>query len=158
MFKTLVLVLAAFVVPLRLAAQHASPYIPLDDRLMPYIEHLIRAGVIADPDPLTRPLRQGAVEAALRQADTTNASAGVRATIRRLTEALTPRHPDAYFPMDFYGGASAGTQSGRDPLREKGPHYAAPRFGWNLGAVFGPAVVSHSTILDHRIDRKSTRL
>src|SRR6266566_3361663 len=120
MFKTLVLVIATLVIPMRLTAQRASLYIPVDDRLMPYIEHLIRAGVIADPDPLTRPLRQGAVQAALLHADTVNAPAGVRATIRRLTEALVPQHPEDYFPMDFYGGASAGTQSGRDPLREKG--------------------------------------
>src|SRR5256885_16194828 len=100
-----------------LAAQQASPYVPIDSWVMPYIEHLIRAGVIADPDPLTRPLRQGAVQTALLHADTVNAPAGVRATIRRLAEALAPRHPEGYFPMDFYGGASAGTQSGRDPLR-----------------------------------------
>jgi len=40
-----------------LAAQQASAYLPLDHWTMPYIEHLIAARVMADPTPLTRPLR-----------------------------------------------------------------------------------------------------
>src|SRR5216683_6598955 len=39
-----------------LAAQEASPYVPLQHWTMPYAEHLIALGVIPDPTPLTRPL------------------------------------------------------------------------------------------------------
>src|SRR2546427_13033479 len=53
-----------------LGAQQASPYVPIDSWVMPYVEHLIRAGVVADPDPLTRPLRRAAIAEALAGADT----------------------------------------------------------------------------------------
>src|SRR5207247_9548060 len=72
-----------------LAAQQASPYVPIDGWVMPYVEHLIRAGVIADPDPLTRPLRRAAIAAALAGADTTAVGAGTRETIRRLVAELS---------------------------------------------------------------------
>src|SRR5437867_9743226 len=34
-----------------LAAQEASPYVPLQHWAMPYVEHLIATGVVADPTP-----------------------------------------------------------------------------------------------------------
>jgi hypothetical protein len=132
-------------------AQRASLFVALDDRIMPYVEHLIRAGVIADPDPLTRPLRRGAIEAALRAADTTRAPAGVRATVRELLSLVTPRRQGAYFPMHFYGGFGAGTQSGRDPLRDRGVGYHNAYLGWEIAGVFGPAAVEHRAIFDRRI-------
>src|SRR5438445_11388466 len=59
------------------SAQQASPYVSLEDWwVTPYVEHLIRAGVILDPDPLTRPLRRGDVLAALLKADTMRVSRG----------------------------------------------------------------------------------
>src|SRR5438552_4429128 len=73
------------VAPFCVAAQEASPYIPLDHWAMPYVEHLISAGVIADPTPLTRPLKQRDVLRALGAVDTTRVSPLTRATIRRLT-------------------------------------------------------------------------
>src|SRR2546428_5130833 len=73
-----------------LAAQQASPYVPIDSWVMPYVEHLIRAGVIADPDPLTRPLRRAAIAAALAAADTAAVGAATRETIRRLLAELRP--------------------------------------------------------------------
>ena len=53
----------ALLFPLHLAGQQASLYVPVDDDLMPYVEHLIRAGVMRDPDPLTRPLHRGEQQA-----------------------------------------------------------------------------------------------
>src|SRR5438445_13239673 len=75
-----------------LVAQQASPYVPIDSWVMPYVEHLIRAGVVADPDPLTRPLRRAAIAAALAGADTAAVGAATRATIRQLV--AEPRSPD----------------------------------------------------------------
>src|SRR5438552_15877846 len=75
-----------------LAAQQASPYVPIDGWVMPYVAHLIRAGVIADPDPLTRPLRRAAIAEALAGADTARVGAATRATIRQLLAEL--RSPD----------------------------------------------------------------
>src|SRR5437899_13069929 len=89
-----------------LAAQQASPYVPLDDWAMPYVEHLIRAGVIADPDPLTRPLRAGAIVAALQRADTSRASSDVLATIHELIRRLSPRGEPPQLRMRLYGGGA----------------------------------------------------
>src|SRR2546427_12574521 len=49
----------------QLAAQEASPYVPIGHWATPYLEHLIAAGVIDDPSPLTRPLRRSDVLHAL---------------------------------------------------------------------------------------------
>src|SRR5207245_5554123 len=79
-----------------LAAQQASPYVPIDSWVMPYVEHLIRAGVIADPDPLTRPLRRAAIAQALAGADTAAVGAATRATIRQLVAG--PRSAERVAP------------------------------------------------------------
>src|SRR3989449_11400421 len=65
-----------------LAAQEASPYVPLQHWAMPYVEHLIAAGVIADPTPLTRPFRRGDLARALWAADTAQVNEIGRASCR----------------------------------------------------------------------------
>ena len=57
--------------PAALVAQGASPYVPLHHWAMPYVEHLIARGVLADPAPLTRPLHADDLVGALEAADTT---------------------------------------------------------------------------------------
>ena len=44
--------LALLLLPAGAAAQEASPYVPLAHWAMPYVEHLIAAGRMADPSPL----------------------------------------------------------------------------------------------------------
>ncbi len=110
------------VAPFGVAAQEASPYIPLDHWAMPYVEHLILGGVIADPTPLTRPLKQGAILRALEGVDTTTLSTQVRATIRRLRAewASTQRAP--HYRIEGTLGAAAATYTVRDPLElDRGP-------------------------------------
>jgi len=78
MIRPAIVVLATLVLTSsHLLGQGASPFVPIDADVMPYVEHLIRAGVIRDPTPLTRPLRRGALVAALARADTSRASAAV---------------------------------------------------------------------------------
>src|SRR5437879_9155054 len=60
------------------AAQDASPYVPLQHWAMPYVEQLIAAGAIADPTPLTRPLKRSDLARALQTADTTALSSAAR--------------------------------------------------------------------------------
>src|SRR3989442_13701758 len=88
---------------------------------MPYVEHLIRAGVIADPDPLTRPLRRAAIAAALARADTAAAGAATRETIRRLHAELSAPEGVPLYRADMYAGASQAPQARRDLLRPHGP-------------------------------------
>src|SRR2546430_13519712 len=76
-----------------LAAQEASPYLPLQHWAMPYVEHLIATGVIADPTPLTRPFRRSDLVRALRAADTARVHAVTRRTLRQLLTALADRRP-----------------------------------------------------------------
>src|SRR2546425_5297438 len=42
-----------------IAAQEASPYVPLQHWAMPYVEHVIAAGGVAGPAPPTPALRGG---------------------------------------------------------------------------------------------------
>ena len=53
-----------------LAAQEASPYVPLGHWAMPYVEQLIASGVLRDPTPLNRPLKQADLVRALEAVDT----------------------------------------------------------------------------------------
>src|SRR5437762_5560070 len=57
-----------------LAAQEASPYVPLDHWSMPYVEHLIASGALRDPTPLTRPIRQADLVRADRKSTRLNSS------------------------------------------------------------------------------------
>src|SRR3989442_9872794 len=92
-----------------LAAQEASPYVPLGHWVMPYVEHLIAAGVIHDPTPLTRPFHQSDLLRALETADTLRASRATLATLHRLPAAL-PTRPHAPPPP------------GPGPVRPAPPH------------------------------------
>src|SRR2546428_13844754 len=70
----------------QLGAQTASPpsqYIPLHHWAMPYVEYLVSSGAIADPTPLTRPLRQSDLVRALEAAESTRLDAARAATARR---------------------------------------------------------------------------
>ena len=99
-----------------LAAQQASAYLPLDHWTMPYIEHLIAARVMADPTPLTRPLREADVARALREVDTLTTSAAVTATVRRLLAALGDEDSGPRYRIDGSAGVAAATYPLRDPL------------------------------------------
>src|SRR3989454_11844998 len=70
------------------AAQEASPYVPLQHWTMPYVEHLIARGVIADPAPLTRPFKRADLVRVLRAVDTLVVGDKVAKTVRRLLTAL----------------------------------------------------------------------
>ena len=130
------------------AAQSASTYLPIDHWAMPYVEHLIRASVIPDPDPLTRPLKLGSVVAELQGADTTRLPSAVRATIRQLLHELTPRGAPPYYRADLYVGASAGSQGRGDELHLSGASYGAYQAGMRLSAVFGPVAISSHPYTD----------
>src|SRR5438046_9440856 len=71
-----------------LAGQQASAYVPLDHWTMPYVEHLIASGVLADPTPLTPPLREADLVRALPGVDTLTTRRPGTATVRPLPAAL----------------------------------------------------------------------
>ncbi len=110
------LLVATSVSAARLHAQTASPYVPLHHWAMPYVEYLISAGVIADPTPLTRPLKQADVVLALEAADTLRLSRALKAAVRRLLAELRPRVRGARYRVELGAGLAAASYTMRDPL------------------------------------------
>ncbi len=137
-----------------LAAQTASPYVPLHHWSMPYVEYLISGGVIADPTPLTRPLKQADLVLALEAADTIRLGAATKATVRQLLREFRPRVRGPRYRVELGAGLAAASYTVRDPL-ELGrgvPPRQAVRRGFASGTgqlllAFGPFVgVSHAAV------------
>ena len=131
----------------------ASAYLSTEHWASPHIEHLIRSGSIADPDPLNRPLKKAAVLSVLDAADTSRINRAERETIRRIRSSLESELGNLTLRADFVAGASAGTHARRDPLREGGDGYAAPHAGLHLVATFGPVVLSSYPYFDQRLEK-----
>jgi hypothetical protein len=148
----LLMVLVCAWVPL--AAQQASPYVPLRHWAMPYVEHLIAMGVVRDPTPLTRPLRQADLVAALEAVDTMSIGDAAFATVRRLLAEFKPRSPGDRLRLEGDAGLAAASEPMRDPLeigrgvppRPVGPSHGFVSGGVALQALLGPVVlVTHPT-------------
>ena len=138
-------------VPRPLPAQTGSAYIPMDHWTMPYIEHLVRAGVLQDPAPLTRPLRRHAVARALAVPDTAGIGTRGLEILRFLQTEFVDDTTRTRYQVEFFAEGSAITHARRDPLRpagEGGPHTRGGAHGW---AVAGPLSLSHRTMWDTRL-------
>lgn len=127
-----------------LAAQEASAFLPVSHWAMPYVEHLIARGVVADPAPLTRPLRQADVVRALEAADTADLSGAERRAARRiLTDLALPGHGPSW-RLDAHLSAAAASYDNRDPVRPVGEGHATMAGGLAAQLLLGPvAAVSH---------------
>src|SRR5712691_7793156 len=66
------------------SSQEASPYLPLSHWSVPFIEHLITAGRMADPTPLTRPFRTDQVLRALDAVDSASVTSAEWAVVRQV--------------------------------------------------------------------------
>ncbi|PYO63819.1 MAG: hypothetical protein DMD28_00825, partial [Gemmatimonadetes bacterium] len=121
---------------------------------MPYVEHLISAGVIADATPLTRPLKQSDIVRTLTAVDTNVVNTRLRATIRRLLREWETVEHRAHYRVEGSVGAAAATQAVRDPLEvDRGIPLRRrdPRAFGNVGLdgefLFGSFVgVTHPTV------------
>ena len=71
-----------------LVAQGASPYVPLHHWAMPYVEHLIARGVLADPAPLSRPLHADDLVRALEATDSARLNSAERRIVRDILRRL----------------------------------------------------------------------
>ncbi len=134
-----------------LAAQDASAYVPLHYWGMPYVEHLIARGAMADPAPLTRPLRQAALVTALRAVDTVALSGGERRIVGRMLADLTRREQGPWGRVDGHVTAGAGSHARRDPLRPAGPGHATIAGGLAVQLAFGPIVAVSHPYFDTRL-------
>jgi hypothetical protein len=147
--------------PCPLLAQDASPYVPLQHWAMPFVEHLIAVGAIADPTPLTRPLREGELARALRALDTTTVTPAVRATVRQLLAELE-RDASAGRPryrVTGDAGVAIATHALRDPLelgRGQPPRTAGADRGFASGGLalelrLGPVIAVTHPYFDTRL-------
>ena len=114
---TLLVALLPFMSFPQLVGQQASPYIPLNDWTMPYLEHFITAGVLEDPSPLNRPLRRADVLRAIAALDTGRLSPAVNGTLRQLRAALASDVGSEPRVRAAGGiGIAAANYARRDPL------------------------------------------
>ena len=132
-----------------LSAQQATHYLTKTHWATPTVEHLIRTGVIDDPNPLTRPLLIGAVVAELDSARLEHVSEAVRSTVESIRRGLAQEL--STFRVDMYAGVVAATDGRRDPLREAGDGYVAGEGGIRPTAVFGPVAVSTKVYVSQRL-------
>src|SRR6266545_825929 len=140
-------------------ASPASPYVPLAHWAMPYVEHLIATRVIADPAPLTRPLRGAELVRALRLVDTTAAPRSVQAIVRHLLREFDRQETGPRFTLAGDVGISVATHALRDPLaigrgaplRESGPDRGFATGGLAFHARLGPLVVATHPYVDTRL-------
>jgi hypothetical protein len=146
-------VLLALAIPTGLWAQAASPYIPLDHWAMPYIEHLIRSGVIDDPNPLTRPLRVTAVTEALARVDHTKVAPASRTVIQDLLDEFADQVDGARGEIDLLFEGSVRSHARHDPVRPAGEGGGKYRGGFHARLVAGPLTFSTRPLLDSNLDQ-----
>jgi hypothetical protein len=102
----------------QLAAQNESnAYLPVASWTTPYVEHLIRAGVLRGLDPLTRPLRRADVARAVAAVDTTQVGASVRGTLRLLARELEEPQDTVRWKAEASVAALGASDASRWTLR-----------------------------------------
>jgi hypothetical protein len=82
------------------AAPASSLYLPIGSWTTPFVEHLIRAGVLQGLDPLTRPLKRADVARAVAAVDTTDLSSAVKSDLRLLAWELAERPDTVRWKLD----------------------------------------------------------
>jgi len=104
-----------------LAAQiESNAYLPVASWTTPYVEHLIRAGVLRGLDPLTRPLRRADVARAVAAADTSGVSESVRGTLRLLARELEERQDTVRWKVEANVAAQGASDASRWTVRPDG--------------------------------------
>src|SRR2546427_12023364 len=128
---------------------------------MPFVEHLIASGILADPAPLPRPRREADLVRALRNVATLTPSGAVAETVRGLLAAFTTEQGEEgpHYRLEGNLGLAAATYAKRDPLAaidSAGPRAAGPKHGFVNGGLalhldFGPVVAVTHPYFDTRL-------
>jgi len=122
-------------------AQEASPYLPISHWSTPFLEHLIAAGRMADPSPLSRPFKVEQVVRALEAVDSSVVTGAEWAVVKQIRSDLTRHMRGPASRIDIHAATAASSHARRDPLREAGPGHATFSGGAALTLYFGPAVL-----------------
>jgi len=147
--RPVLVALAVLATPL--AAQEASPYVPVGNWAMPFVEHLIAAGRMADPSPLSRPLRVDELLRALAAVDSNVVTGSEWAVVKRIRGEFDRKMRGPSARMDFNAGIAGASHARRDPLRAAGVGHATFNGGAALTFYFGPAVVFTHPYFDTRL-------
>ncbi len=99
--------------PLTAQGPPSGLYLPIDSWTTPYVEHLIRAGVLRGLDALTRPLKRADVARAVARVDTTNLPHSVNSNLQLLAWELEERPDTVRWKVE----ASVGLQGASDASR-----------------------------------------
>ena len=134
-----------------LAAQDASPYVPVTWWGSAYVEHLIARGRIADPAPLTRPFREADLLRALDAADSAALTRAEWRVVQRLRVELRHRERGPTARLELHAGVAAASHARRDPLRAAGPGHATASGGASLTLLFGSVVAVTHPYFDTRL-------
>ena len=134
-----------------LTAQEASPYLPLSHWSTPFIEHLIAAGRMADPSPLSRPFKVEQVVRALEAVDSNVVTGAEWAVVKQIRSDLTRHMRGPSSRIDIHAASAASSHARRDPLREAGPGHATFSGGAALTLYFGPVVLVSHPYFDTRL-------
>lgn len=144
-------ILLLLLLPAGALAQEASPYVPLDNWAMPYVEHLIAAGRMADPSPLSRPFRAADLVRALDAIDSVVVTGAEWAVVRRVKADLVRHQLGPSARMDVHLGAMASSHARRQSLREAGEGHGTASGGLGVTLYFGPAVFVTHPMFDTRL-------
>ena len=99
--------------PLAAQAPESNLYLPISSWATPFVEHLIRAGVLRGLDPLTRPLRRADVARAVAKADTSDLAESVKSQLRLLAWELEERPDTVRWKIDGGVGVTAASDASR---------------------------------------------
>lgn len=98
-------------------APASNLYLPMASWVAPYVEYLIRAGVLQGLDPLTRPLRRADVARAVAKVDTTDLAESLKGTLRLVAWEVEERPDTVRWKLDGGLGALAASDASRWPER-----------------------------------------
>lgn len=146
--RTLAL-LGLAVCPAILIAQTPSPrYLSRDSWATPFVEHLVRSGVLRGLDPLTRPFERHDVAQALAAVDTLPLGASLRSAIRQLDQEFAEPSDTVRWSLEAHAGMLAGSDARRWALRPSADSAGFYPEGGLAGAVEFPhvALVTHPLI------------
>jgi hypothetical protein len=107
------LVVAAGVAGPLAAQTESNLYLPISSWATPYVEHLIRAGVLQGLDPLTRPLKRADVARAVARVDTTDLAESVKSNLRLLAWELQERPDTVRWKLEGGVGLLAASDASR---------------------------------------------
>lgn len=148
------LLLALAVAPVAARAQ-ASPYVPLDDPMLPTFEHLVVRGDVRDPSPMIRPIRRADLRRVLAEADTNDPV--VHAVWRWYAEPDIETDSDTTeairYRVEGRAGLQAATQARRDLLHPAGDGSAWPMVDLRLEGLWGPVAVVARPGIENRVRR-----